>query len=229
MKTQTAIPKIAIPNQPIENSLSHQPPYHRLHAPKRASAWNLTTQTLTGETLTIRAAVAADAATLAKIGGKGFAAAHQDAVSPEEMQGALASTWSENDLSEWIANPEIQVMVAEVEQGIIGLACLNPTFRLSYLHRPTPVELCRFYLHLDWIGFGVGSTLMTQALRKAALTGYGICWLRVWQGNKAAIQFYRRWGFTTIAADYYTIGDNLVPVWVMLHTLSGREERAIVQ
>jgi predicted N-acetyltransferase YhbS len=70
------------------------------------------------------------------------------------------------------------------------------------------------------VGFGVGSALMVQALRQAAMQSFDICWLRVWQGNKSAIQFYRRWGFTTISADYYAVGSTLVPVWVMIHTLT---------
>jgi ribosomal protein S18 acetylase RimI-like enzyme len=164
----------------------------------------------------------ADAAALATMGSKGFAATHQDAIPEAEMQGLLASAWSEKQIMELIANPEIQIVVAEIEQSVVGMACLNPTYQLSYLRQPAPVELTRLYLHPDWVGYGVGSKLMTHSLRQAAMTGYGICWLRVWQGNKAAIHFYRRWGFTTISADYYAVGNELVPVWVMIHPLSSK-------
>jgi GNAT superfamily N-acetyltransferase len=198
---------------------TYQPLYSQPHSMK-TTPWSVSTRTATGDTLTIRSAVAADAVALAAVGGKGFAAVHQIALSHEEMQGALLSSWSEKSLAEWIANPEIQILVAQVEQQIVGLAALNPTYRPSFLRRPTPVELCRFYVHLDWIGCGVGSKLMTQALHQAALTSYGLCWLRVWQGNKSAIQFYRRWGFTTISADDYAVGTTLLPVWVMVHPLS---------
>jgi GNAT superfamily N-acetyltransferase len=187
-----------------------------------ATPWSVSAQTLTREPLIIRSANPADAAALAQIGAKGFAAAHQIAVPPEEMNKAVASAWSEKHLAEWITNPEIQVMVAEVEQQIIGMVALNPTDRPSYLRRSAPVELCRYYLHLDWVGCGVGAKLMTSVLRHAHLTGYGICWLRVWQGNKTAIQFYRRWGFTTISADDYAVGNTTVPVWVMIHPIANK-------
>jgi GNAT superfamily N-acetyltransferase len=188
--------------------------------PKSPAPWSVSTRTLTGETLIIRSAMASDAAALAAIGCKGFAATHRNAVPENEMRAVLASTWSEKELADLIANHEVQTMVAEVDQQIVGLACLNPTYRPTYLRRPKPVELGRFYLHLEWMGFGVGSALMVQALRQAAMQSFDICWLRVWQGNKSAIQFYRRWGFTTISADYYAVGSTLVPVWVMIHTLT---------
>lgn len=192
---------------------------------KSIAPWRVSTTTQTGEVLTIRTAEPADAASLATIGGKGFAAVHQLAVSHEEINGALATAWGERQMAELIANPAIQTIVAEVEGQIVGLASLNPTHCPSYLRRANPVELGRFYLHLDWIGCGVGSKLMAQALERAAAAGYGLCWLRVWQGNQTALSFYRRWGFTTISADYYPIGSTLIPVWVMIHSLSSQEEQ----
>jgi GNAT superfamily N-acetyltransferase len=113
-------------------------------------------------------------------------------------------------------------LVAELDRQIVGLVSLNPTLRPSYLRRAAAIELGRFYLHPDWVGYDIGSKLMAQALRQAAQTGYAICWLRVWQGNKSAIDFYRRWGFTTISADYYAEGSTLVPVWVMINTIQER-------
>jgi GNAT superfamily N-acetyltransferase len=127
-------------------------------------------------------------------------------------------------LSALIANPDVQVLVAEVEQEIVGLSCLNPTDRPGYLHHSTPIELCRFYLHLDWIGCGIGSKLMAETLRRAAVTGYDICWLRVWQVNKGAINFYRQWGFTTISADDYATDNTMLPVWVMIHAFSQKRK-----
>ena len=220
MKTQTAT---RAQRQPMKN----RPSSALRAAPSSKMSWRFATKTLTGEPLTLRAATAADAAELATVGGKGFAAIHQSAVPEEDMQEALAMSWNEKQLAGMIENPEIQFLVAEIEQRIVGVICLNPTYRPGYLRRASQVELCQFYVHRDWIGYGVGSSLITLALRQAALTGYGICWLRVWQGNKSAINFYRRWGFTTIAADYYSVGDTVLPVWVMIHPLAGREEERI--
>jgi GNAT superfamily N-acetyltransferase len=229
MKSQIATPN-SNSNSKVANGPTHQALYSQPYVTSRAATpWSVSTRTLTGEPLTIRSATVADAAALAAVGGKGFAAAHQAAVSLEDMQGVLSSAWNEKSMTEMIVNSEIQTMVAEINQQIVGLASLNPAYRPSYLRRPTPIELGRFYLHLDWIGYGLGSKLMTQALRQAAATGYGICWLRVWQGNKRAIQFYRRWGFTTISADYYAVGSTLVPVWVMIHTLTSKVDEAIAQ
>jgi diamine N-acetyltransferase len=241
MKTQTATLI-----QPTANGASDQPLYRqrstraqpelqrsRQHGIQQSIQHGIqpgiVTTTLTGEPLTLRAAMPADAAALATMGSKGFATTHQAAIPKAEMQGVLASAWSEKQITELIANPEIQIVVAEIEQSVVGMACLNPTYRPSYLRRPTPVELTRFYLHPDWVGCGVGSKLMTYSLRQAAMTGYSLCWLRVWQGNTAAIHFYRRWGFTTIAAESYTVGNMLVPVWVMIHPLSSKEESSITQ
>lgn len=228
MKTQIASniqSSMASNNQ----SLYSQPSATSKAPAKNATPWSIATRTLTGEALTIRKAVAADAAALAAIGSKGFAAVHQMAVSHEEMNGALSSAWSESSLAELIATADIQTLVAETEKQIVGLVSLNPTYRPSYLRRPTPIELGRFYLHLDWIGCGVGSHLMTQALRQAAAAGYGLCWLRVWQGNKSAIHFYRRWGFTTISADFHALGNTMLPMWVMIHTLAAKEMGTMAQ
>jgi GNAT superfamily N-acetyltransferase len=177
-------------------------------------------QTIKGRSVTVRSALPADAASLAAIGAAGFTTAHGAAIPHGVLQGFLTDTFSEKQLAGTIANPEIQLFVAEVEQTVVGVVALNPSYRPDYLRQPAVVELSRFYLHLDWIGYGIGSALIAHALQQAARTGYRIVWLRVWQGNKTAIQFYQRWGFKTIASDSYAVGDTLIPVWVMIHSLT---------
>jgi diamine N-acetyltransferase len=183
------------------------------------SGWSVATTSLKGQPLTLRAAVMEDAATLAAIGRQGFAAAHEVAMPHDALHSVLASTWDEQQMRELLATPEIQLLVAEIDMQVVGFACLNPSDRPTYLRHSAAVELCHVYLHPDWIGHGVGSKLIEQSLQRAAATGYEICWLRVWQGNKIAIDFSRRWGFAIISADTYAIGDATVPVWIMIHSL----------
>jgi diamine N-acetyltransferase len=170
--------------------------------------------------IVVRAATPADAAALATLGRDAFAAVHQSALPQEELHGFLADCWNQDLLATMIANPEVQLLVAEIGEQLAGLACLNPTKAPIYLRRVRPIELCRVYLQREWIGQGVGSQLMTYALRQAADKRYGVCWLRVWQGNKSAINFYKRWRFAIVAADKYAIGNTSVPLWLMVHSLS---------
>ncbi len=175
--------------------------------------------------ITVRAAAASDAATLVAIGQDGFTAVHQSAAPQDKLRGFLADSWNETVLAEMIANPDIQLMVAEVGSELVGLVCLNPTQAPSYLRNVRPVELYSVYVQHEWSGQGVGSQLMRHSLRQAAALGYGVCWLRVWQGNKSAIHFYQRWGFAIVAADAYAIGDTTVPLWLMVHSLSQETAR----
>jgi ribosomal protein S18 acetylase RimI-like enzyme len=162
---------------------------------------------------------AGDAHALAVLVAEGFAAAHRTALPAQKMQEHVQTIWNEQQMEEKIATSAIQILVAEVEQTIIGLVGLDPNPQPSYLHQSASAELCRFYLHPDWIGNGIGSTLMTHMLDHAMEKGYRLCWLRVWQGNKTAIHFYRRWGFKTITTSSYDANGYALPVWVMIRPL----------
>jgi ribosomal protein S18 acetylase RimI-like enzyme len=64
------------------------------------------------------------------------------------------------------------------------------------------IELKRIYVLREYHSQQIGSALISFALRKAALLGYELLWLGVWEENKKAISFYLKHGFTDINQTY---------------------------
>jgi ribosomal protein S18 acetylase RimI-like enzyme len=87
---------------------------------------------------------------------------------------------------------------------------------------PNPVELVRLYVLPEWTGAGIGSKLIEASLDTAFEQGYRSCWLRVWEGNTRAIEFYRHRGFSEVGSEPYHVGRCAETVLLLIRDLSRR-------
>ena len=65
------------------------------------------------------------------------------------------------------------------------------------------------------LGKGVGSALMQKAIDVARERNKEILWLGVFQANKTAIDFYKRWGFEIFGEQNFLLGNDLQKDWLM--------------
>ncbi len=77
------------------------------------------------------------------------------------------------------------------------------------------VEIARFYAIPQMIGKGIGHALMQRSVEHAKENNCKVIWLIVWQENKRAIAFYKKYGFEIIDTHVFKLGDDLQNDWVM--------------
>ena len=108
----------------------------------------------------------------------------------------------------WLDSTDTHIAIAEVEDAPVGYAVLCPVSS-SIQASAGDIELRRIYLLHRFQGAGIGPALMDWALGKAKELGNRRLVLGVYPGNKQAIRFYSRYGFTQVGHREFQVGDLL--------------------
>lgn len=144
---------------------------------------------MTGGTLIIREATAADARAIAALGSRAFRETHATILEADATEAVIAQTYSVPALTACIAH------CAAAPGAFFLLAARGPVIA-GYLHYDTAgsqPELHRIYVDLDRKGNGIGTALLDALhARLPAGTSYRVI---VAAANAAALRFYRRRGF----------------------------------
>ena len=170
--------------------------------------------------VTIRRATTADASTVANMGRRLLPAAHQGALPPADLNLYVQKSFTLAYVAKELQHPNVNFWLAEIGREAAGMVKMEPALMPGTGWCENPIELSRLYLESQWIGQGVGSTLMRHALKQAAQAGHDICWLMVWSKNYRAIDFYRRVGFNLADTLHYPVGQSFLPAHIMVCQLS---------
>lgn len=157
----------------------------------------------------LRLADAADDVLLAQIGAETFADTFAADNTPANMAAYLAAAFSPDQQAREIADPTSRFLILEAHHTPVGYARLKFGPAPDAIIGRNPVELARLYARRPWIGQGVGARLMQACLREAEQAGCDSIWLGVWERNPRAIAFYGRWGFVTVGAQTFQLGQDL--------------------
>ena len=159
-------------------------------------------------TLDIRMAVPGDIDRLAEFARRTFEATFSEYNTAENMADYMARAFSHEQLLAELTDPTSTFIWAEQTGIPAGYAKLRRgTFR-ACVTGPKQVELERMYAEIDWIGAGVGKTLLHTAIKIAQSEGFQTMWLGVWEFNERAIEFYQRQGFEAVGEQEFMLGDD---------------------
>lgn len=152
-------------------------------------------------------------------------AAHLAALGRQTFSETFAADNKAEDMAQYVAghfSPELQwaelqqpdsiFLLAFFQETAVGYAKLklNATLGLppeKMTH--TQLEIERLYVREDWIGTGLGASLMRRAIEEAKLNGCRAVVLGVWEKNERALEFYRRFGFKTIGQHAFVLGTDV--------------------
>ena len=115
------------------------------------------------------------------------AAFSADFEDPAELQHHLDTTLSADNWQLYLATD--RVFMAHLEGRLAGYLQLGPAERAGDL------EVRRLYVDPDQQSRGVGGLLMQHVLDDDAVRRAPAVWLDVWEHNRRAQSFYRRYGF----------------------------------
>jgi ribosomal protein S18 acetylase RimI-like enzyme len=156
----------------------------------------------------VRYATDDDNILLAKLGARTFNDTFAADNTSENMMSYLAASFSPEKQAAELADPRSVFLIAEADDAVVGFARLkegHPTVVSMGAH---PIQLVRMYACKDWIGYGVGATLMRACLKEAEKRTCDTAWISVWENNTRAQIFYRKWGFVEAGTQVFQLGDD---------------------
>lgn len=159
--------------------------------------------------ITVARRNAATAAQLAALGHRTFQYTFAADNRLEDMASYLAANFSpEKQLAE-LEDTDTVFLLARMQQELVGYAKLRSNSGLGVESGKNPdqrLEIERLYVREDWIGTGLGASLMRRAIEEARQKACRSVVLGVWEKNSRAIEFYRRFGFKVIGQHEFMLG-----------------------
>ena len=149
-----------------------------------------------------------DAKMLSELGAMTFYDTFAKDNTPENMTAHLKNSFSPEIQFTELTNPDHIFLIVEDESQAIGYAQLILNSQEEFITGTSPLEVRRIYAAQEYIGKGVGKSLLQAAIREAEQRGCDSVWLGVWEKNPRAIEFYKRWGFKEVGTHTFTVGDD---------------------
>jgi GNAT superfamily N-acetyltransferase len=156
----------------------------------------------------IRRASIEDAKLLTELGARTFYETFAEDNSPEDMAAYEAESFNVGRLTEELADPLSVFFLADVEGSAAGYAKLHPGQVSDGVDGQRPIELVRLYVLREWLGRGVGQALMQRCIEEARALGFQTIWLGVWERNRRAQAFYRKWDFREVGEHIFQLGSD---------------------
>ena len=171
------------------------------------------------KTLSIRPAEGHDADLLADLGSRTFSDAYSCTLSAEDLDDYLGKAFSREQMLRDIADPEVLLFLGLISNTLCAYIKLQPTPARQCVRGANPIELLRLYVLPGWKGRRIGTALLDVGLKAARDKTYNTCWLKVWDGNTKAIEFYTNKGFATVDNEPYPVGSSSRNVVLMACSL----------
>jgi len=170
--------------------------------------------------LHIRAAVAADAAALARNMTDWFLAAYGHASDAANTAAFVAANFDAARQAAEIADPDVVTLLVEADGAMVGYVQLRfATPAPASVTGADPAELGRFYFAPAFHGRGVAAELLQAAFDVARERGRRRLWLMAWQEAPQAIRFYEKHGFAKVGTAVFLVGEDRKADWVMCKPL----------
>jgi diamine N-acetyltransferase len=175
---------------------------------RSASPWCSGKNMVQKPDVTIRRANSADASLLAELGARTFSETFSGDNTHADMAAYLASSFNLARQTVELADPASTFLIAEVGGAATGYAQLHAGQPAEGIEGAKPVELVRLYVSREWLGLGVGMALMRACVNEAQQAGHATIWLGVWEENRRAQSFYRKWNFRAIGEHVFQLGSD---------------------
>jgi len=167
----------------------------------------------------IREACLTDADLLAKLGEQTFVETFADQNDPRDMAVYLSEAFGPEKQASELADPAVIFLIAKVNGEPVGYVKLLRGTAPDCVTDHKPLELARIYVSRQWLGKGIGDSLMEAAIVRATNDGYATLWLGVWQRNERAQRFYQKWGFKIVGTHFFQLGSDRQTDYLMERTL----------
>ncbi|HUC79307.1 MAG TPA: GNAT family N-acetyltransferase [Flavisolibacter sp.] len=171
--------------------------------------------------LFLREATRDDAVLIADISRQTFYDTFAADNSKEDMDKFLSEQFTKGKLMLEVGYRENTFLLAYLNDAVAGYVKLRDGKLPKELNGLQAMEIARLYVVKDFIGKGIGASLMKASIERASSAGKHCVWLGVWERNQRAIDFYHRWGFEKFGECDFLLGDDWQLDWLMKKSLTG--------
>lgn len=165
--------------------------------------------------VTIRYAGKEDAELVADLSRQTFYDTFAASNTKENMDKFMNEIFTKDALMKEVGEPGSIFLLAYDGEEPVGYARMRDGEVRPEFNGQSSIEIARIYAITSSIGKGVGSTLMKKCIDIAAAMSRKIIWLGVWESNKRAIEFYKKWGFEKFHTHIFPLGDDPQTDWLM--------------
>jgi diamine N-acetyltransferase len=160
--------------------------------------------------INIRQATVDDAKVLTDLAYTTFwdAFAHHPKNAPDDLNHYMRQAFNIEQITAELADEKSIFLIAELDGKAAGYAKLIIDSIEEGITAERPVELSRLYSHQEFLGQGVGQTLMDACFDRANLEGSDVMWLGVWEYNPRAQRFYEKNGFRVVGKHVFQLGED---------------------
>jgi ribosomal protein S18 acetylase RimI-like enzyme len=163
----------------------------------------------------IRKAKQNDAKVLAELGAKTFYDTFRPHNTEEDMQTYIKKSYSIEIISENLSNTNIQYFIAFDDEVPIGYIKLIKNKIFEKLDTKKNIELEKIYVLNSYHDKKIGKELMLAAIQFSMEENFETLFLGVWQENKRAINFYKKFEFETFATRAFKLGNEICDDFMM--------------
>lgn len=158
----------------------------------------------------IRCATVGDAEMLADLSRRTFydAFAAHPKNAPDDLAAYMNQAFNAEQLRAELSDERAIFLVAEIENEPAGYAKLLLDGIEAGVVAEKPIELCRLYSEQKYLGRGVGAALIQRCLDEAKRRERDVMWLGVWEYNRRAQAFYRKWNFEPCGSHVFQLGSD---------------------
>ncbi|MGE7602670.1 GNAT family N-acetyltransferase [Peribacillus sp. NPDC097675] len=158
-------------------------------------------------TIRIRKCILEDLPLLQMIGSETFNETFKDQNSPENMKVYLEGAFNLTQLRTEISNLSSEFFFIYCNREVAGYLKVNVSEAQTEKEGDEALEIERIYIRKKFQGQGLGHHLINRGMEMAKEQHKKKIWLGVWEKNEAAIQFYRKMGFTQTGTHSFHMGD----------------------
>ena len=127
---------------------------------------------------------------------------------PEDLAAYMDSAFDIGQIQKELADENAIFLVAEIENQAAGYAKLQLDAREPEIIAEKPIELNRLYSTQEFLGKGVGKSLLESCFAEARKYGCDKMWLGVWEFNPRAQAFYCKHGFYEVGKHIFQLGSD---------------------
>jgi GNAT superfamily N-acetyltransferase len=166
----------------------------------------------------IRLATREDSELLANLGRETFydAFVNHPRMPTADLELYVNEAFTVSRITSELNEPQAAFLLAEIDGQAVGYAKLMTAGRIPGIVGANPVQLKRLYVRQKLVGNGLGAGLLSRCLSEAGKSGHDTIWLSVWEHNRKAQEFYRRWNFTPCGFIDFRFG-NTVLTDILMH------------
>jgi len=160
--------------------------------------------------ISIRQATVDDAGPLTELAFTTFweAFAGHPKNAPDDLDAYMQAAFDVAQVASELADPKSLFLLAEIDVELAGYSKLVFDYIEPGVTAERPVELNRLYSRQEFLGKGVGQTLMDACFERGREANCDVMWLGVWEYNPRAQRFYEKNGFRIVGRHTFLLGSD---------------------